>query len=86
MPWCKNAAFRFKNRLYGFAGQPEATRQTFGQFLEIHGGLVGSVGGSGAKDKLHQAAERHLDRAERMGRRLLENAVQYLHAYNPPMQ
>ena len=85
VPWCKNAGFRFKNRLYGFAFQPEVDAKTFEKIVAEHGGAIGAVGGSGAVDELRSKAEQHLPRAERMGRKLLENAVQFMHAYNPPM-
>lgn len=75
-PWSKNAGFRFKNRLYGFAFNPEADRAMVEAIAKTHGGAAGS---------LKSSADEHLDRAERMGRRLLGNAVQFMHAYNPPM-
>ncbi len=85
VPWDRNAAFRFKNRLYGLAYHPEFTRDGIEALLKKHGGAVGAAFGSGAVDKLRSETEKHFPRYERLGRRLLDNLVQYFKAYDPPM-
>ena len=85
VPWDRNAAFRFKNRLYGLAYHPEFTREGFEALFKKHGGAVGAAYGSGSLDKLRTETEKHFPRYERLSRRLLENLVQYFKAYDPPM-
>lgn len=83
--WDRNAAFRFKNHLYGFAYHPELTVGDIHRVLDAHGGAVGAAHGSGALDKVKSDTERHAERQGRLGTRLLENVVQYMKAYDPPM-
>ena len=78
---CKNAGFKFKNSLYGFAFHPEFERGDIDALLKVQGGMVGAAGGSGALDKLRADADRHYDRYRRLGDKLLQNFVQFFHGY-----
>lgn len=82
---CKNAGFRFRNNLYGFQFHPHLTAADYEAILRHHGGMAGAAYGSGALDRIKADLARHEDRYTRLGTRLLENFVQYLHAYDPPM-
>ena len=83
--WDKNAAFRFKNRLYGFAYQPELDAESVLALLESQRGAVGAAHGSGAYDRAIAETHKHRDRFDRLGDRLIGQYIQFLHAYDPPM-
>jgi GMP synthase-like glutamine amidotransferase len=84
-PWDRNAAFRFKNRLYGFGFHPELTQGDLEIILATHGNAVGAALGSGAVDRIRADITKHQARHERLGTRLLQNLVQFLKAYDAPM-
>jgi GMP synthase-like glutamine amidotransferase len=75
VPGFKNAAYRFKNRLYGFAWQPELMASDIDAILKHHGDVVEDVEG------IRQQTQQHADRSERLGIRLLTNFVQFMKAY-----
>ena len=81
--WCRNAAFRFKDHLYGFQFHPELTRVEIEAICRTHGGAAGAVGGSGAVDRIRAETDKHESQASRLGTRVLQNCVQYFKAYNP---
>ncbi len=83
--WNKNAAFRFKNRLYGLGYHPEFTRSDFELFLSQRSNAINAAFGSGSGDKVKADLDKHYDRYERLSTRLLTNFVQYLKAYDPPL-
>lgn len=82
-PHCKNAAFKFKDRLYGFQFHPELEREDFQRLATEHGGMAGAAFGSGALDRIRADTEQHFANYERLGTRLLVNYVQFFKAYNP---
>ena len=84
-PFDKNAAFRFKNRLYGFGFHPEFARGDLESIFTSHRGAIGAALGSRAADTIRSSVEQHFARYERLGTRLLQNLVQFLKAYDPPM-
>lgn len=82
-PHCKNAAFRFKDRMYGFAFHPELDRDDIEAVLARHGDAAGAAFGAGEVERIHSAGARwHADN-ERLCARLLGNYVQFFKAYNP---
>lgn len=82
---CRNAGFCFRDNLYGFAFHPHLGPADFDLIFRQHGGMAGAAHGSGALDRIKADLEKHQDRYGRLGERLLQNFVQYLHAYDPPM-
>lgn len=84
-PHCRNAGFRFRDNLYGFAFHPHLMPADFEAIFKHHGGMAGAAHGSGALDRIKADQNRYQERYARLGRRLLQNFVQYLHAYDPPM-
>lgn len=82
---CKNAAFRFHDNLYGFAFHPHLGPEDFDLIFKQHGGMAGAASGSGSLDRIKADQVKYHDRYARLGTRLLQNFVQYLHAYDPPM-
>lgn len=82
---CKNAGFRFRDNLYGFAFHPQLEPEDFDAIFRHHGGMAGAAHGSGALDRIKADLAKHQGRYARLGTRLLQNYVQYLHAYDPPM-
>ena len=83
--WDKNAAFRFRNRLYGFAYHPEFARRDVEGILDARAGSIGAALGSRGAAEVRAGLDKHFERYERLGDRLLRNLVQYLKAYDPPM-
>ena len=78
---CKNEAFRFKTRLFGFQYHFEFMEADMEALL---GGDVETVAQLGGKDFAQQVLEdtqRHYPRHARLGNRILENFVQYLKVY-----
>ena len=81
--WNRNAAFKFKDRLYGFAFHPEFDREDIDLVLKKQGGMAGAAHGSGTLDRIRAETDKHFDRYRRLGDRLLGNVVQFFHAYDP---
>ena len=79
--WCKNAGFRFKDNLYGFAFHPELEREDIDRVLKLQGGMVGAAHGTGARGRVEEETEKHFPRYRRLGDKLLANFVQFSHAY-----
>ena len=82
-PHCRNAAFRFKERVYAFAFHPELDQDDFERIASRHSGMAGSVYGSGEMGRIAEETGRRIDEYRRLGNRLLGNYVQFFKAYNP---
>ena len=78
---CKNQAFRFKNRLFGFQYHFELTERGIGAILDNDKeNLVKALGGGG-EAKVREETARHYPRYERLGNRILRSFVQYVKVY-----
>lgn len=78
---CKNQAFRFRNRLFGFQYHIEATPEII-QAMVAHGkDDVARVLGPDGEAKIREGTEKHYRRYERLTNRILQNFVQFLRMY-----
>jgi GMP synthase (glutamine-hydrolysing) len=77
---CKNQAFRFKNRLFGFQYHIEFTEADIESLLANDRDGVATLGSDGAA-KLREGTGKLYPRYARLGDRLLQNFVQFLKAY-----
>jgi GMP synthase (glutamine-hydrolysing) len=75
---CKNQAFRFKNRLFGFQFHFELDPQGVQAIVENDRSAALD---QPAKARIADETKRFSARSGRLGRRLLDNFVQYLKAY-----
>jgi GMP synthase-like glutamine amidotransferase len=80
---CKNQAFRFKARLFGFQYHFESTREGIEQLVANRKEDIGKVLGADGEAKIRQDTEKFYSRYERLGNRVLQNFVQFLKAYEP---
>jgi GMP synthase-like glutamine amidotransferase len=78
---CRNQAFRFKNRLFGFQYHFELTKEGIAQMVEGDKENALRVLGAEGVAKISTDTERFFPRYDRQGRKLLENFVQFLRAY-----
>jgi GMP synthase (glutamine-hydrolysing) len=78
---CKNQAFRFKNRLFGFQYHIESTREGIEALLEHHPEDAQKALGPDGLNQIRQQTAEHYPRYERLGNRNLLNFVQYLKVY-----
>jgi GMP synthase-like glutamine amidotransferase len=78
---CRNQAFRFKNRLFGFQYHIEFTRADIEALIQNDRESWTSALGSDGEKQIKADTEKHFARYERMGNKLLNNFVQFLHAY-----
>ena len=69
-PTTKNAAFRFKNRLFGFQYHVEMTREG-----------IEAVAASHEEPGVAEGTEKNYERHERLGDKVLRNFVQFLKVY-----
>jgi GMP synthase (glutamine-hydrolysing) len=77
---CKNQAFRFKNRLFGFQYHLECTEADIESLLANDKDGVAMLGSDGAA-KVREGTGKFYPRYARLGDRLLQNFVQFLKAY-----
>jgi GMP synthase-like glutamine amidotransferase len=77
---CKNQAFRFKNRLFGFQYHMELTEADIEALLANDRAGVEALGEDGAA-KVREGTGKFYRRYARLGDRLLQNYVQFLKAY-----
>jgi GMP synthase (glutamine-hydrolysing) len=78
---CRNQAFRFKNRLFGFQYHMEATPQSIEAFLAgARDDLMKVLGPDGVK-KVREDTARYYPMYERLGNKILGNFVQFLKVY-----
>jgi GMP synthase (glutamine-hydrolysing) len=78
---CKNQAFRFKNRLFGFQYHFEMNQEGIEAVLQNAGEDVAKVVGSEGIKKIREETPRHYSRHARLGNRIMQNFVQYLKVY-----
>jgi len=77
---CKNQAFRFKNRLFGFQYHMEFTEADIESLLANDANGVAMLGSDGVA-KVREGTSKFYPRYARLGDRLLQNYVQFLKAY-----
>ena len=78
---CKNQAFRFKTRLFGFQYHFEFTEADVEALLSNDAEGVRQIGGAEAAKRILDETKSQYPRHARLGNRILENFVQYLKAY-----
>jgi GMP synthase-like glutamine amidotransferase len=78
---CRNQAFRFKTRLFGFQYHFEFTRDQIDDILEHDRATLERVRGAGAADQIRDETKRHYPRHARLGDRIVRNFVQFLKVY-----
>ncbi|HEX8323987.1 MAG TPA: gamma-glutamyl-gamma-aminobutyrate hydrolase family protein [Tepidisphaeraceae bacterium] len=79
---CRNQAFRFKDRLFGFQFHIESDRVGIETMISGNRRQAIDVLGPDAEAKLRADTEAHYARYERAGNKILTNFVQFLHAYS----
>ncbi len=78
---CKNQAFRFKSRLFGFQYHVELTVEDIAKILTGNKDDVDKAFGPGGSAQVLQDAEKYYPRYSRLGDRILQNFVQFLKVY-----
>lgn len=78
---CRNQAFRFKTRIFGFQYHFEMTPEGIEAMLQSARDDWMKVLGPDGDKKIREDTARHYDRYERLGNRILQNFVQYLRLY-----
>ncbi len=78
---CRNQAFRFKNRLFGFQYHFEFTESDIEQILTHGKDDLVSANGPDAEVTLRAETKKHYSRYARLGDRILGNFVQFLKQY-----
>jgi GMP synthase-like glutamine amidotransferase len=78
---CKNQAFRFRNRLFGFQYHLEATPEIIDAMVAAGRDDVQRVLGPDGEAKIREGTEQHYRRYERLTNRVLQNFVQFLRVY-----
>ena len=78
---CKNEAFRFKNRLYGFQYHFEMTPEGITSLLEGDRETAQQMLGSEGIQKIKDETPKVYPQYRRLGDRILQNYVQFLKAY-----
>src|SRR5207249_568614 len=78
---CKNQAFRFKNRLFGFQYHFELTQGDIAKILSAGKEDLEKVLGPDGETKIREGTKQHYTKYARLGDRLIENFVQFLKVY-----
>ena len=78
---CKNQAFRFRNRLFGFQYHLEATPEIIQAMVAQGKDDVQRVLGPDGEAKIREGTEKNYARYERLTNRVLQNFVQFLRVY-----
>jgi GMP synthase-like glutamine amidotransferase len=78
---CKNQAFRFKNRLFGFQWHMELTPKDIQAIVDAGKNDLVRVLGPDGPGRITQDTEKHYAEYRRLGDRLLQNFVQFLKVY-----
>ena len=78
---CRNQAFRFKNRLFGFQYHIEADRPGIEAMLDAGKEDVTKVIGPDGAAKVRADTAKHYPMYERLGNKILANFVQFLKMY-----
>jgi GMP synthase (glutamine-hydrolysing) len=77
---CKNQAFRFKHRLFGFQWHPELTPELIDGIIAASPTVAATLG-SDAAARIRQETEKNFPQYARLGDKLLRNFVQFLKVY-----
>jgi GMP synthase-like glutamine amidotransferase len=80
---CKNQAFRFKARLFGFQYHFEMTPDGIDALLANRKEDAQKVLGPQGEQKIKEDTAKYYPRYARLGDRIIENFVQFLKAYEP---
>ena len=75
---CRNQAFRFKNRLFGFQYHIEITPAGIDALLANGKEDVASVLGPDGESKIREETKKFYPRFERQGNKIIENFVEFL--------
>ena len=78
---CRNQAFRFKNRLFGFQYHFELAEPDIEQFLAHGKDDLAQANGPDAEAKVREDTKTHFPRYARLSERILRNFVQFLKQY-----
>jgi len=78
---CKNQAFRFKNRLFGFQYHFELTQTDIEKILVASWDDAAKTLGEGGERQIRQDTGRYYARYARMGEKIVGNIVQFLKVY-----
>lgn len=78
---CKNQAFRFKTRLFGFQYHFELTEADIEKILSAGKADLEKTLGSEGETKVREGTKQHYQAYARLGDRLVKNFVQFLKVY-----
>lgn len=78
---CRNQAFRFKNRLFGFQYHIEVTTEIIQEMVKVGHEEIFKTLGPGADAKILEDTEKFYPQYERLANRMLSNFVQFLKVY-----
>jgi GMP synthase-like glutamine amidotransferase len=78
---CKNQAFRFKNRLFGFQYHIEFTEAEIDAVVSAGKADIQKYLGEGGEKRIRQETAKNYPRYARQGEKLLKNFVQFLKLY-----
>ena len=78
---CKNQAFRFKSRLFGFQYHFEFTEEIIEAVISAGRQDITNVLGAGGEKAMREETARYYPRFARQGERILRNFVQFLKVY-----
>ncbi len=78
---CKNQAFRFKTRLFGFQYHFEMTEEDIAAMVASGQQDIQKVLGADGVNKIRSETARNYSRYARLGERLVKNFVQFLKVY-----
>ena len=79
---CRNQAFRFKTKLFGFQFHIEPDRPGIDALIAGNQSEAASVLGDDFRTQMDADTEKFYPRFERAGNKILANFVQFLHAYD----
>lgn len=80
-PVCKNQAFRFKNRLFGFQYHLELTPEGVDAILDADRDRMSKVLGPDGESRVRQETKDYYRQYARLGDKVLRNFVQFLKVY-----
>lgn len=78
---CKNQAFRFKTRLFGFQFHFELTPEDIEKILASDPETTNRVTGPDGESKVRQDTKKNYPQYSRLGDRIIKNFVQFLRLY-----
>jgi GMP synthase-like glutamine amidotransferase len=78
---CKNQAFRFRNRLFGFQYHLEATPEIIEAMIAQGKDDIQRALGPDGEARIREGTEKNYRRYERLTNRVLQNFVQFLRVY-----